>query len=87
MTNEEAKAEIEKLKEQAADDSDFMAFMTIELDKFSCCCCDAGPGAHAAAPPMFWPELIRCIIARAVKDKTAELTAEVARLKAELANP
>lgn len=67
------RAVVTRCREQAAeiaDQSDFMAFMHTELAKFPCLCED---GKHADTAPMFWPELIRCIVARAVKDAQAEV--------------
>jgi hypothetical protein len=52
----------------AGDDADFLAFMADELDRFPCLHGPAGNGAHAKTPPMMWPELIRCIVAKARQD-------------------
>lgn len=65
------RAVIAALKRERADNSDFMAFMQIELAKFQCCHED---GQHHSTPPMFWPELIRCIVERAVREKQAGLS-------------
>ena len=57
------------LKEVEDDQSGFLAFMTAELAKWPCCCDDGG---HSSTPPMMWPELIACIVKRAVKDALAK---------------
>lgn len=50
-------------------DGDFLAFMFVELSKFPCLHRD---GDHHG-PPLMWPELIACIVARAKQDATARL--------------
>jgi hypothetical protein len=77
----EAKKERDDLKKEKIDNDDFMAYMISEFEKFPCMHGDAGCGAHADTPPMFWPELIRCIIKRFVKDKTESLEAELTALR------
>jgi hypothetical protein len=52
----------------AGEESDFLAFMADELDRFPCLHGPAGNGAHAKTAPMMWPELIRCIVAKAKQD-------------------
>lgn len=48
---------------------EFMAYMTEELGGFECL---HGEG-HRGTPPMMWPELIKCIAAKAVQDAKNEL--------------
>lgn len=73
--------ELAELKRQLEDANDSLAFIASELDRFPCLHGNGGEGAHRDTPLMMWPELIQCIRARAVKDKTAELTAENASLR------
>jgi len=47
----------------------FLADMAGELAQMPCCCEN---GKHRDTPPMMWPELIRCIIKRAVRDALAK---------------
>ena len=65
---EKEKAE-KKLASEQSDHSDFLAFMTASLAEWPCNCTEDQPD-HSATPPMCWPELIACIIKRAVKDAT-----------------
>jgi hypothetical protein len=53
-----------------SDQSDFFAYMSGELSKWPCMCENEG---HKGTAPMFWPELIACIIKKAVQDKQKEL--------------
>jgi hypothetical protein len=61
-----------KLKQAQEEHLEFLAFWAAELDRFPCLHEEAGPKAHASSPPMMWaPELLGCIIQRAVKDRLA----------------
>lgn len=65
---ERVEAELAKLKSEVADHSDFMAFMAAELAQFECLC----GKEHGETMPMMWPELIQCIVAKAIKDSKRE---------------
>ena len=70
---EQANAELEKrLASEKSDHSDFLAFMAGELAKYHCKCTD---DEYASTPPMMWPELIGCIIAKAVENAEARIAA------------
>lgn len=59
-----------KLKAAQEDQADFIAFWGGELSRFPCLHDESGPEAHKGTPPMMWaPELIGCIIQRAVADR------------------
>lgn len=62
------RAERDELKLAADYNSDFMGFMKLELAKMECLC----GKDHSATMPMCWPELIRCIVAKAVQKVTKE---------------
>lgn len=60
---------LRKLRAEIADHNDFMAMLAGELARMPCVCDDGG---HENTPPMMWPELIRCIAARAFNDGQKE---------------
>lgn len=72
-----------ELRVERDDNSDFMAFMQSELAKIPCC---HEAGEHDGTPPMMWPELIRCIVRKAVDVETERLRQELSDLKARVAN-
>lgn len=55
-----------------------IAYIADTLDQWPCC---HDAGEHSATPLMMWPELIACIVKKAVQDSTADLTREVESLR------
>ena len=62
---DKAAKRVKELEDQADMHADFMGFMAGELAQFPCCHED---GEHHSTPPMMWPELIACIVKKAVRD-------------------
>lgn len=58
-----------ELKSAKSEHSDFLSFMAVELAGWPCQCEN---GEHASTPPYCWPELIACIVKKAVKSALQE---------------
>lgn len=78
------------LASEKSDHSNFLAFMAGSLAEYHCDCTDdeCGPDKtrHASTPPMCWPELIACIIKKAVKDAKAESQSRITTLEQQLSD-
>jgi hypothetical protein len=64
----EMQKELKALASYKEDQEDFMAMMTADLAKFKCMHSDGDERGHDSTPPYMWPELIACIVKRAVED-------------------
>lgn len=66
----ERDAAVAELKSAKSDHGDFLAFMGGHLADWPCL---HDPGGHKATPPIMWPELIGCIVAKAKQDLESQL--------------